>query len=369
MPTNTNIRIVQLIDSLEAGGAERMAVNYANTLADVIPFSALVTTRKEGALKQQLSTKVAYLFLNKKGKIGMSAVLKLKDFIKKNNIDIVHAHSTSFFTAVLVKLLCPKVKIVWHDHYGNSEFLDQRSTNVLRLTSVLFQGIISVNEQLKNWAIEQLKFRNVIYLPNFVFFTEENKGLKLTSLLGKEGGRIVCLANLREQKNHFMLLEVADLLKETHRHWSFHLVGKDFEDDYSRALKKEVMERKLTNNVFFYGSRNDVGAILEQSDIAIITSKSEGLPVALLEYGFYGKAVVSTKVGEIGTVIRNNENGILVASDASKEFYNALVSLIEDVSKRKLLANELHQDIVSNYSDKVIIDKYLEWLSLSYILR
>ena len=65
MASITTLRIVQLIDSLEPGGAERMAVNYANSLATVIPFSALITTRKEGALKKQLSPKVSYLFLNK----------------------------------------------------------------------------------------------------------------------------------------------------------------------------------------------------------------------------------------------------------------------------------------------------------------
>lgn len=362
MASITTLRIVQLIDSLEPGGAERMAVNYANSLATVIPFSALITTRKEGALKKQLSPKVSYLFLNKKGKLGMKAVLKLKHFIKQNNINIIHAHSSSFFTAILVKLLYSKVKIVWHDHYGNSEFLQERSTIILRLASYLFEGIISVNLKLKNWAVECLKFRNVIYLPNFVFFTDDNKSLKLTFLLGKDGMRIVCLANLREQKNHLMLLDVAVLLKNSHSDWSFHLVGKDFEDNYSRVLKKKIVERKLSNNVFLYGSRDDVGAILEQSTIAIITSKSEGLPVALLEYGFYRKPVVSTKVGEIGTVVVNNENGILVDSGASAEFYSALVNIIDDTKKRKFLADNLYQDIVSNYSENAITSLYLGWL-------
>ena len=54
------MRIVQLIDSLEAGGAERMAVSYANALANEIEFSALVATRKEGNLKNQIGDKRSY---------------------------------------------------------------------------------------------------------------------------------------------------------------------------------------------------------------------------------------------------------------------------------------------------------------------
>ena len=51
----TIMRILQIIDSLEAGGAERMAVNYANALANEMEFSGLVVTRKEGPLLNQVN--------------------------------------------------------------------------------------------------------------------------------------------------------------------------------------------------------------------------------------------------------------------------------------------------------------------------
>lgn len=359
---NHPLRIVQLIDSLEAGGAERMAVNYANTLSEVISFSALIATRKEGALKSQLSDKAAYLFLNKQGKLGLKAVWTFRKFIKRHQVDVIHAHSTSFFTAVLVKLTYPKVKIIWHDHYGNSEFLNKRNSFALRVLSVFFEGIISVNIPLKNWAESNLKCSKVIYLPNFVYFKETNKNLQQTQLEGVSGKRIICLANLRAQKNHGMLLEVATRLKESHSDWSFNLVGKDFEDDYSRWLHQEILDRHLTEHVFVYGSRNDVGAILNQSDIGVLTSQSEGLPVALLEYGFYKKAVLSTNVGEIGTVIENGVNGVLVASGDVNAFYSELVQLIENHATRTLLAENLNKHIQDYYSEDAVVGQYLEWL-------
>ena len=101
------MRILQLIDSLEAGGAERMAVNYANSLSSRIEFSALAVTRKEGALKIQLDDNVSYLFLQKKHTIDLKATFKLKKFIKDNQVEIIHAHGTSFFMAVLLKMIYP----------------------------------------------------------------------------------------------------------------------------------------------------------------------------------------------------------------------------------------------------------------------
>ena len=91
------MRIIQIIDSLEAGGAERMAVNYANALADRIVFSGLVVSRKQGALSNQVSNKVSYLFLNKKSSFDLKALFQLRKFVKQNRVEVVHAHGTSFF--------------------------------------------------------------------------------------------------------------------------------------------------------------------------------------------------------------------------------------------------------------------------------
>ena len=113
------MRIVQIIDSLEAGGAERMAVNYANGLTKIIDFSGFIATRKEGDLKESLISNVDYLFLNKKSAIDFSAVYRLKKYCECKKIDYVHLHGSSFFIGFLLKILAPNVKLVWHEHYGN----------------------------------------------------------------------------------------------------------------------------------------------------------------------------------------------------------------------------------------------------------
>jgi glycosyltransferase involved in cell wall biosynthesis len=357
------MRIIQIIDSLEAGGAERMVVNYANTLVNEIDFSGLVTTRKEGALLKQINPKVSYLFLNKKRQLDIAALFRLRSFVLKNKVTHIHAHSTSFFLAVLLKCICPSLKIIRHDHYGNNEFLATRPHFVLKQTASFFNGVIAVNQKLKNWSEVQLKAKNVIYLPNFptkVMGIDEH-----TILKGVEGKRIVSLANLREQKNHFLLLEVAQKLKYSHPDWTFHLVGKDFEDEYSKEIEKRIKKFELENNVFLYGSKQDVSTILSQSDIAVLTSKSEGLPVALLEYGLFKKAVVVTNVGEIPMIIQNQKNGFIVDSNEPDLFCQSLVDLIDNEKLRSDFGNALYDTIQTDYTSESVIKKYLNWLQIS----
>jgi glycosyltransferase involved in cell wall biosynthesis len=354
------MRIVQLIDSLETGGAERMAVSYANAIGEKEPFSGLVVTRKEGPLKNQISDEVGYLFLEKKGVFDRKAFMKLYRFIKEYKIEIIHAHSSSFFLASLLKLILPNLRLIWHDHYGNSEFLHYRKATVLQICSFLFSGIIVVNEQLRSWSEKKLYCKKVSYLPNFVAFVANDE--QLTQLKGKEGKRIVCLANLRPQKNHPLLLEVASLLKKSHPDWSFHLVGKDFGDDYSREVKEAIEKRELQNHVFIYDSRTDISNILKQSAIGVLTSKSEGLPVALLEYGIHHLPVVVTAVGEIPELIKDGVNGLLVASADYEMFYEKITGLIESQELQYSLREALFITIRDNFTKEAVIEQYLRFL-------
>jgi glycosyltransferase involved in cell wall biosynthesis len=355
------MRILQIIDSLDIGGAERMAVNYANALSSRIEFSGLVATRKEGDLKYHLQKEVAYFFLNRKSTFDFNAILRLKSICKSNRITHVQAHTSSFFTAFLLKLITPQVTIIWHDHYGLSEFLSTRKSFVIKLTSFFFKGIIAVNSKLKEWAEKELHCKNVIYLANFTSI--DNSSIKETALHGIEGKRILCLANLRFQKNHFLLLEIANKIKKKHPDWTFHLVGKDFGDDYAKQLKNKLGELVLQDHVFIYGSKNDTHNIISQSEIAILTSQSEGLPVALLEYGLHKKAVVSTDVGEIPTIIKTGSNGILVPNLNEAIFYESIVQLIENPFLRNTLGEALFHTITTNYTENAVTDRYCNWLN------
>ncbi|MEZ0130796.1 glycosyltransferase [Flavobacterium sp. LBUM151] len=352
------MRIVQIIDSLEAGGAERMAVNYANGLVEEIAFSGLIATRKEGILKNQINSKVSYLFLGKKKRIDFQATCNLKNYCIKNQIDVIHAHSSSFFIAVLVKLVLPKIKIIWHDHYGISSDLSARKNLGLKFGSLFFKGSIAVNTALKNWAESYLNISNVIYFPNFIDDTLQSNSKLILS--GTEGKRIVCVANLRPQKNHKLLVETANIIKKKYPDWTFHLFGKDFEDHYSAEIKKLITDLNLEETVFFYGTTDNVSSVLKQCDIAVLPSLSEGLPLAVLEYGLYKLPVVATNVGDISKIIISEKEGLIVESNNISQFTKSIIVLIENENYRVNMGLELNLYVQLNYSQKAIIKDYFQ---------
>lgn len=352
------MRIVQIIDSLDAGGAERMAVNYANILADKIEFSGLISTRKEGQLLNHINEKVSYFFLKKEKKIDFKAIFRLRKYLKKNKIDTIHAHSSSFFIAVLVKFTMPGIKIIWHDHYGSRAKESKKQNRVLIFSSFFFHSIFVVNLQLQEWNRKNMNCKKVIFVPNFIL--ERNENPELTHLKGEKGKRIVFLANLKRPKNHISILKAFSDLKLNESGWSLHLIGKDYLDSYSQELKDFINSNALENHIHLCGEKSDIKYILSQASVGVLASTEEGFPVTLLEYASGKLAVVSTNVGYCAQLIQNEFNGLLFNPLMDSEIRKQLSKITESEEFRENLANNLEETLVKEYSEKSIAEKLMQ---------
>ena len=263
------MRILQLIDSLDTGGAERVAVNYANALQDHIEFSALAVTRKEGALKELLYDEVPYLFLNRTKTVDIAALLRLRRFIREHKIQILQAHGSSYFIASLVKIISPGLKLIWHDHYGNSEFLKDRTTGYLRVFSTLFDAVFSVNKKLAIWAKQTLKIEKTFYIKNFIAEALPYDTTK--NFQGVRGKRIVCVANLRPQKNHHLLLDAFKKLLETDAEYTLHLFGEAPDTLYAKSILQRLKEHPFKSSVFYHGLYLKMSAVLPHFDAGVLS--------------------------------------------------------------------------------------------------
>lgn len=354
------MHIVQIIDSLEAGGAERIAVSYANALIQYIEFSGLVATRKEGPFINEIDSNVSYLFLNRKKTLDFKAVVRLRNYVRLNNVTIVHAHGTSFFIAFLLKLIYPKVKIIWHEHFGGRVRESVRDNFSLFFSSIFFSSVFVANYQLETWVKKNLLVKKVSYIPNFATLRENCPNT--TFLKGNDEKRIVCLANLKEPKNHLVILMAFKEMKLSDLGWSLHLIGKDYKDSYSIQLKEFIKKNKLENFVFIYGSKNDIKHILSQITIGVLASTSEGFPVTLLEYGCAKLPVVSTNVGYCRLIIKDNLTGLLFDPSNQPQLQQQLHKIIAEKSLRDRFGMQLQEFVFKNYSqDKVVnllLNKY-----------
>lgn len=348
------LKVVQIIDSLAIGGAEVIATNTANLLANKDNFeSFLVVSRAEGKLKQTVSKKVNYIFLNRKSTLDVKAIFLLRKIITDNKIDIIHAHSSSYFIAVLIKITYPKVQIVWHDYFGRS--LNERNPFPLNVASLFFKSIVTVNDNLKKWNKQNLFTKNIYKINNFATF---NNSVPQTKLQGISNKRIVCVAGFREQKDHLNLLQAFNKIKYEFPEWSLHFIGKDYQNEYSKKIKYFIKENNLIERVFIYGACIDIEHILSQATIGVLSSKSEGLPVALIEYGLAKLPVLVTNVGDCNQVVKLDE-GLVPPKDFNK-FANGLYKLIKSQDLRKKIAVHVNLMVLQRFSEETFIKNIIK---------
>lgn len=347
---------MHVIDSLAAGGAERAAVNIANNLPAGNFRAFLAVTRASGPLAGIVAPQVQLLQLGRRRTLDLRAVIRLATFVRENRIAIVHAHSTSLFIAAAACLALPSVRLVWHDHFGRHEVV-RRRPELYRIAGRRVNAVIAVSEALAEWARDELQIASeaVHYIPNFADPPPPCEGAP--ALPGRPGSRVVCVANLRPQKDHLTLVramaEVVRVVPSAH----LLLAGGTGDSVYADQLRAEIVAQGVQTSVTVLGERDDVQAILAACDIGVLSSVSEGLPLALLEYGLAGLAVVSTRVGQCPDVLGNGQYGVLVNTGQPVELAQALVRLLTSREERGRLGERLQRHVASHFSTERVVDK------------
>lgn len=351
----SRVGVVHVVDTLNIGGAEHVAVNLANHLPSDRYTPYLCTTRTEGPLSAFISPHVGRIQLERRGRLDMAAVRRFVRFVDTHDVRIVHAHASSLFFCRLAAALSRRCSLIWHDHYGRCDFND-RPAWLYRLATWKVAGVIAVNQTLSNWCRFDLGLpaTRVWYIPNLVEDRKAPAGRGLV-LPGTAGKRVVCVANFRPQKDHLTLLRAAALVDQAGCGAHLFLVGDSAEPEYVRNVRSLITSLGLDHAVTYLGPRQDVAAILDACDIGVLSSASEGLPLALLEYGRAGLAAVATAVGQCSEVLRNGEAGLLVPPGSPVELSRAILSLLANDELRHSLGRSFRDHVEEHYSARRVM--------------
>lgn len=348
------IGVMQITDSLAIGGLEHVAVNLANSLSPEHFHSHLCVTRNSGPLENLVGKNVSRLNLERTGRYDLGAVWRLRKYIRENGIQILHAHGTSLFIAAFASHFKPHPAVLWHDHFGCCG-TEQRSVRRYKSAAKRAAGVISVNQTLGDWARRELEIPNdrVWYIPNFV--SEPKPVASMPDLPGKKGSRIICVANLRPQKDHLNLCHAMKMVVRSFPDAHLILAGSAEDSGALEKLKHSISLLRLEKNVSWLGPRNDVAAILRGCDVGVLSSISEGLPLALIEYGIAELPSVATNVGQCAEVLDEGRAGILVPPSSPVALSDAIIALLKAPEKRVAFGCEFAKRVRGIYGADAVL--------------
>lgn len=144
-----------------------------------------------------------------------------------------------------------------------------------------------------------------------------------------DAGRLICVARLSEEKGHRVLLDALQLLAQ--REVDFHctLVGGG---PLAEPIAAAVVAQGLSDRVTLAGPVPNARVVemIGQSDISVLASFGEGIPIALLESLAQQRPVVATNVGGIAELVVDGQTGLLVAAHDPIALADALETMIVD---------------------------------------
>jgi glycosyltransferase involved in cell wall biosynthesis len=163
-----------------------------------------------------------------------------------------------------------------------------------------------------------------------------------------QGKLVVLVGNMHtDVKGHPWLIASAPAVHREFPDAQFILVG---DGEQRSSFEKQAEDLGVIRNFRFLGRRSDIPEILASCDVAVLPSRAEGLPNAVLEYMAAGLPVIVSRVGGNAELVQDGVTGILVPPQDSAALSAALLKLLAEPSLARRLAQAGHEFAVRNFS-------------------
>lgn len=292
----------------------------------------------------------------------LSQLRRCVSYLRQNKIDIVHTHCfyANVFGIAAATLAGVPVRIASKRETGKMRTGPQNivERRAFGRAHAIVVNAAAVRDHLIEHSIEPEKIRIIYNGLDFSRFANSvadkvRAAEKFGLPTDKDIQFVTLVANLRHTvKNVPNLLRAAKIVQAKVPNARFIVAG---EGELESDLKTMASELGVSGIVHFIGGCRDVPALLDISEICILTSTAEGFSNSILEYMAAGKAVVATNVGGAAEAIVDGETGYLIPSGDDPALAARLIELLEDGQKAKRFGAEGRRVVTARFSQDVML--------------
>ncbi len=324
-------KILHVLSSNDLAGAENVAMGIISLSSE--EYECAYASPK-GDIKTILEQReIQYLAMDK------LSIAQTKKIIKSFQPTIIHAHD---FTATIICLCSTwRIPVVSHIHQNPLWLRKVNKLSILYfLACIKLAAILAVSPAIKNTTfLSRLFSKKTVVLQNIISIDSIKKLAKEHTSNAYD---LIFIGRYEEIKNPLRFIEIVSKVRRDFPNLKVAMLGGGSLEEDCKSL---INEKKLQQVIDFKKFVDNPYPVLEHSKVFIMTSKSEGSPMVLLEALALGKPVIAPKIPGLETII-NNQAGFLCNED--EEFVENISSLLnsenlyltmsEAASKR---ANEL----------------------------
>ncbi|HEX6275524.1 MAG TPA: glycosyltransferase [Polyangiaceae bacterium] len=354
--------VAHVLSSFGLGGQERVALDLAKQqraaghLVLVVSLSSL----PEGPIAESFrAAGIRTVTVAKGPGLDASVPMRVGSLLRKECVEIVHTHNPHALIYGAPAAMLARAAVVHTKHGMNPD--TPRRRWLRRIAATLLDACVAVTPALAKVARRNREcdparlhvIQNGIDLGRFAPNDAARKRVRSELGIPDDAWVVGTVGRLAPEKDQALLVRaIAPLLDRNHR---LVIVG----DGPERAeLHSLIGATQRSEFVHMVGARSDVELLLPAFDVFALTSRSEGLPLVLLEAMATHLPVVASAVGGIPDVVESGVTGLLFSAGHRKELRHKLVRLFDQPSDARQMGNAARSVVAHRHSVRQMAESY-----------
>jgi len=356
--------ILHTIEGGGPGGAETVLFQLASNL-DPSRFRSLVLLSSDDWLRKQLvAQRIRTILVDSRSWYDFRLPRAMTKLIRQEKVDLIHSHlpDQNFYGCLAARLTARKIIVTYHGTPGL--FTKARLRSAIKRWTVrnVATSVVVVSDFLRR-LLEDSGFpaQKIVRIYNGVnmnLFVPGASGRLRKELGLAENARLIgMVANLRESKGYEYFVQAARQVADCIPEARFLAVG-ERDEGIAKHLESLLLRLNLADRFFLLGFRPDVAEILNDLDVFVLSSVSEGLSIATIEAMAVGKPVVITRSGGPEEVVEDGHTGVLVPPADPKSLASKICDLLRNPELAATLSRNARAEVESKFSLTKMVEEY-----------
>ncbi len=358
---------MHVVPTLDMGGAEKLVLDMVRFGGGNGHKFVVCCLSEKGVLAapmEQAGAKV--VCLDKRYGLNFGISFQIAALAKAEDVSVIHAHNVrAQFYSAISRLIDPRPRLFCTRHHGRHGTAALSTFLLGTIANCFTDKVIFVSEDARAFTLkhERLPARKALIIKNGIDIaryagTKTDKAAMKSSLGFAANDKLLgAVGSLIPIKNHRMLITALKGIEKEEPSCKVVIAGggrlKDELKEYANGLG-------LGDKVVLLGERQDVAQLLGTFDVFVVSSSDEGMSLAILEALAAGLPVVATNVGGNPELVRDGENGFIVASEDAIAMGEAVLKVLSDSSLSAKMAENNRQKALREFDIRKMCREYEE---------
>jgi glycosyltransferase involved in cell wall biosynthesis len=350
------MKIAHVVDSMEVGGAEMLVSQMCRLQRDNGHSPRIYAIATLGVLGEQLQ-KEDYWVQPEVGQHLLDSSRSFFRIFKESRPDVVHLHNPTptIYAAIAARMA------------GVPSIVSTRHSLVAPPRKMITELKYAIAARSCDWIVgicdaTAMNLRSIHTVPARKIVRVYNGAAAVTRVRNEQsspqsGFTLIYVGRLEPVKNHSLLLHAFQLASKSMPGLRLWMVGDGSQRQVLESLAKEL---EIATQVTFWGQQLNVAPFFSAADAFIMSSKSEGLPMSLLQAFSLGLPAIVTDVGGMAEVVRLGKTGVTVSVSDPAEMAKAIVRFAESQAALQQFSKNAEEAFRARFTLQTMADAYME---------